>query len=274
MNPNLAGVRRGFVQSHGEPPVPLPTGDKLSFKRLDRRPKTARAEQQYFAGLRSIADHVARMIRSYPSLETEGAAELTSLLYEYAKALKPWAKRHALKMLMDVNGRDIDTWRALSGALGQQLRFDIRNTPVGHLFAERMAEQVDLITSLPTKAAQRVVKLTQEALVNGVRSTDLIDEVMRSGEVTFNRAKLIARTEVATTASVLQEARARQAGSTHYTWETAGDADVRPGHRVMQGQVCSWDNPPLVNENGRMMRHHPGRIWNCRCWPAAIIPEL
>jgi SPP1 gp7 family putative phage head morphogenesis protein len=246
----------------------------LSFKRLDRRPKTARAEQQYFAGLRSIADHVARMIRSYPSIETEGAAELTSLLYEYAKALKPWAKRHALKMLMDVNGRDIDTWRALSGALGQQLRFDIRNTPVGHLFAERMAEQVDLITSLPTKAAQRVVKLTQEALVNGVRSTDLIDEVMRSGEVTFNRAKLIARTEVATTASVLQEARARQAGSTHYTWETAGDADVRPGHRVMQGQVCSWDNPPLVNENGRMMRHHPGRIWNCRCWPAAIIPEL
>lgn len=250
------------------------TKDWKRRKPLDRRPKTRRAEQEYSAGLKAIADHVTRMIESFTDITTPIADELSQLLHAYAKALRPWAKRHAARMLLDVNRRDEATWQELSQSIGTQLRYDIRHTSVGALLRERLNEQVELIESLPTQAATRVVKLTHEALMSGRRSKELIDDVLRSGDVTYSRAKLIARTEVAKTASALQEARARQAGSTHYVWRTARDADVRPGHAEMEGKVCAWDDPPAVNENGRIMYHHPGRIWNCRCWPAAIIPEV
>ena len=76
---------------------------------------------------------------------------------------------------------------------------------------------------------------------------------------------------MARTATTLTKVRAQAVGSTHFVWETSRDGAVRPGHKAMQGKVCEWDNPPAVNENGRIMHFHPGSIWNCRCWARPVI---
>ncbi len=175
-------------------------------------------------------------------------------------------------MIQEVDRRDLETWKDLSEALGSQLRHDIIHTPVGGVIANLMAEQTALIQSLPTEAAQRVQHLTVKGLLSGRRSTEIAKDIANSGEVAASRAKLIARTEVARTASNLTQARAMECGATHYVWETADDGAVRPGHAAMQGKVCSWAEAPAVNENGRVMHHHPGEIWNCRCWSRIILP--
>ncbi len=193
------------------------------------------------------------------------------MLRAYAEALKPWATATAKRMLADVNARDLASWRGLGEAISRQLRFDILRAPVGETMRGLLAEQVTLIQSLPIEAAQRVHEFTLKGLEGSVRPKEVAAAILRSGEVTQSRATLIARTEVARTASVLTQARATHAGSTHYIWETSEDHDVRPGHRAMQGKVCEWASPPAVNEGGRIMYHHPGQIWNCRCWPRPIL---
>jgi SPP1 gp7 family putative phage head morphogenesis protein len=224
-------------------------------------PKVGRAERDFLRALRQVAAHAGRL----------AAAEKLGLLRAYAAALRPWAVSAVRRMLGEVDARDRDSWRGLGTAISAQLHREVRNTPLGAVLRGLMAEQVGLIESLPLEAAQRVHRLTLKGLENSVRAAEVAEEIKRSSEVTEARAVLIARTEVARTASVLAEARSRQAGITHYRWQTSKDADVRPGHREMQGKVCRWDDPPAVNEGGRIMYHHPGRIWNCRCWPEPLV---
>jgi SPP1 gp7 family putative phage head morphogenesis protein len=234
-------------------------------------PRIGRAERDFMAHLRGVADHVGHLIKGFEAGNVEQLPGMVQLLKAYADALKPWAVSTVRRMLGEVNSRDIDSWRSLSTAISAGLRQQLAHTPVGNVLRALMYEQVDLIQSLPLEAAERVHRLTIKGLENSVRAREVADEIEKSGEVTRSRAVLIARTEVARTASVLTQTRAQAAGITHYRWQTSKDSSVRPGHREMQGRICQFANPPAVNENGRIMYHHPGQIWNCRCWPEPIV---
>lgn len=248
----------------------LVTTDAKRANRM-RPPKTGRAERQFMAQLRDVARHVGRLVAGFEAGDIEVLPALTQLLRAYSDALTPWAVSTVTRMLGEVDARDRDSWRNLGSAISARLQHEIANTQVGAVARALLHEQVTLIKSLPLEAGERVHALTLKGLEDSTRAHEFEAEIMRTGEVTVSRATLIARTEVARTASVLTETRARAAGVTHYRWQTSKDADVRPGHRDMQGKVCRWDDPPAVNENGRIMYHHPGRIWNCRCWPEPLV---
>ena len=243
------------------------------YRRPQNPVKTRRAEQQFARQLREIGRHVGRIIEGFPPGDPAAVPTIRQILEGYADLLAPWAERTAAKMLADVDARDRDAWRRLGNEISNELHRDLQITPVGTQMRELLAEQVGLIRSIPIEAAERVHKLTLEGLENSTRAAEIKAEILRSGEVTESRAMLIARTEVARTATVLTQTRARAAGSTHYIWRTAHDHDVRPGHKAMEGKVCEWADPPAVNEGGRIMRHHPGAIWNCRCWPEILLPD-
>lgn len=257
-------------------PSALPS-PRLRWADLDKKkpgqrpPKTARAERQYARSLKGIATHVGQIIAGFEPGDISQVPTLVRLLEKYAEALTPWAARTASTMLLEVNERDRESWFSLGNAISVQLRHDLINAPIGERMRALLAEQVTLIKSLPIEAGERVHELTLKGLENSERSKAFVEEIERSGEVTTSRAVLIARTEVAGTASILTQTRAEAAGSTHYRWRTAGDHSVRPGHKAMAGKICEWANPPAVQEGDRVIRHHPGRIWNCRCWPEPII---
>lgn len=229
-------------------------------------------QRQYEKQLKGIAKHIDELVRRF-----EGAAEsrmpsLVDLLRAYADGLKPWAMRVGARMIAGVDNREREAWRATGNAISAAMHQTLHKTPAGGRAKSLLAEQVDLITSLPLEAAERVHHLTVKGLESAVRSPAIAGEIMRTGEVTRSRAILIARTEIGRTQVSLLQARCEAIGSTHYIWRTAEDGDVRPGHKAMEGKVCSWESPPAVNENGRVMHHHPGAIWNCRCWSEPVIP--
>jgi SPP1 gp7 family putative phage head morphogenesis protein len=156
--------------------------------------------------------------------------------------------------------------------MGRALETEMRSAPTGKLLSQRLEEVAGLITSLPIDAAERVHALTMRSLSTGARPEQIADEIERSGHVTRSRADLIARTEVARTASLLVQTRAEHVGSGGYVWRTTGDRRVRDDHKHLAGRYFSWDDPPIADKRSGT-RAHAGQIWNCRCYPEPVIPD-
>jgi SPP1 gp7 family putative phage head morphogenesis protein len=245
---------------------------RVDFKRAQQRfQKSRRAEVDYARKLRSIAQQVGVIVRGFaPDGHVHDRAALTDALNRYADAITPWARAVASRMLNDVKRRDAAMWGDLGDELGRNLKREMESAPLGVAMSQALEEQVALITSLPREAARRVHDITMLMLSDSTRASELAKEIMRSGEVTKSRATLIARTEVARTATELTKVRSQAAGVTHYVWRTSGDADVRESHKKMNGKVIAFDQPPEV-EPGK--HYHAGQFPNCRCYPEPIIPE-
>jgi len=243
----------------------------LKRTRRSRNPtKTSRTERTYARQLKAIAYHVGEIVRGFESGGVEAMPTLADMLRKYAEALKPWAIATARSMVLDIDARDRDSWRSMGNRISDGLREEILNAPTGETLRRLMAEQVTLIQSIPTDAAQRVHDLTIKGLEDSTRSKEIAAEIMRSGDVAASRAMLIARTEVARTATALTQARAQHVGSTEFIWRTSGDGAVRDSHRKLNGKAFRWDDPPECDPG-----HHalPGSIWNCRCYAEPIIPD-
>lgn len=221
------------------------------------------AERQYERDLKAVARQIAHII----SLYQDGARILPGLeqaLRNYKDSLLPWAQKVAERMLESVGRSNFRHWKAQSQAIGRELRQD-DNVALARLL---MAEQVNLISSLPIEAGERAQKLAMEAATGGKRADEVAKEIAKSGEVTASRAMLIARTEVARSNSLITQARAQSVGSTHYIWRTADDESVRESHAEMEGMVVAWDSPPTLSD-GTVT--HAGQIYNCRCYPEPVI---
>lgn len=244
----------------------LMTRDK---KRSQNPVKTNRAERQYQSSLSQVARQVGSIINGFPPGDPSVEPTITHMLNRYAELLNDWAVSTASKMIAEVNQQDRKAWATLTEQMSQALRQEIRTAPTGAAMQELLAEQVTLIKSIPLDAAKRVHELTLQGIEDGTRSNEIAKEIMRSGEVSENKAKLIARTEVSRTAATLTEARAMSVGSEGYIWRTSGDSDVRHSHKEMNGKFVRWDSPPTLDK----LTGHAGCLPNCRCYPEPVIPE-
>lgn len=249
------------------------TSRRAAARKAQERFKRARIEERNYARqLSAVAREVGVIVRGFaPRGELLAPSELLQSLRAYSDLLRPWARAVATRMIMNVARRDERAWAQAGEDLARNLRREVLYAPTGAVMRALLEAQVQLITSLPTQAAQRVHRLSIEAVTEtGTRAKQLADEIMRTEDVTKVRALLIARTETSRTATAMTQARAHFIGSTHFIWETSRDSDVREIHRKLQGKVFRWDDPPVAGEKGE--RALPGAIYNCRCWPSPVIP--
>lgn len=234
--------------------------------------KARSAEGAYVRELSSVGREIGKLIRGFaPKGEAKDLAGLNDALRKYSELIRPWARHVTNSMHARVGKQDARSWAELGEEMGRALRHEILTAPTGKAMREILNAQVDLITSLPREAAERVHKLTVEAQMKSERAAEVAKEIMQSGHVSVSRARLIARTEVARTSSVLTQARAQHVGSEGYIWRTAMDSDVRPDHRRLEGKFIKWDEPPISDRRSGT-RAHAGCLWNCRCYPEPLIP--
>ena len=234
--------------------------------------KVRLAERQFAVQLRKIAKHIQDIVLMYEPGDPQQVDEMVEVLNRYAMTIRPWARAVSRRLLAEVARRDEMAWARYTKLLGLAIQHEIRETPVGHVMQALMAQQVDLITSIPLEAAQRVHQLAISALYEGGRASEIAAAIREQGEVSKGRANLIARTETSRASTTFTQARAQAIGSTHYIWRTSKDRRVRVTHRPMEGKVCEWANPPLV-EPKRGLRYHAGCFPNCRCYVEPILPE-
>lgn len=238
------------------------------MKRRDWQPKLPEAE--YERELTKLANRVDTILTLPDGIER---------LRQYVETAEfdLWATRVAQKMIVRVANNDRSMWLKAAKEMSAAMRREIREAPTGIIYKDLLDVQKGLIRSIPLDAAERVQELSTEVLVSGRRSSSIIEAIQNTGQVTRSHAQLIARTEVSRCQTMMTQARAMQVGSTHYMWMTAGDLEVRAGHRKMRGVICEWARPPAV-ENGsarksRIIHHHPGCIWRCRCYPVPIFND-
>jgi SPP1 gp7 family putative phage head morphogenesis protein len=253
------------------------TFDKVGKSETRRERETfarvRNAERQYSVRLRQVARHIGDLVKAFNAGDIGQLDTLTRLLERYADLLRPWAKSVAAQMLADVSRRDENAWAQYARSMGIELKRELATatSSVGLELARLLNDQVELITSLPLQAAQRVQKIAIGQLYSGHRTDVLIEEILQTGSVVRARAELIARTETSRAATGLTMIRAKHVGSEGYVWRTSRDIFVRPRHKKLDGTFHKWDDPPVSGENGE--KSHPGGIYNCRCYPEVVLPK-
>lgn len=127
---------------------------------------------------------------------------------------------------------------------------------------EKFEHNVSLIRNLPEDLGDKLKEAYFKG--EGLRGSDveeLFTERMKS------RARLIIRTESSKINSALTEVRAKSIGLNAYTWLTSEDIKVRASHRLVDGVLFFWDDPPTLDN----MTGHAGEFPNCRCLSAPIF---
>lgn len=230
--------------------------------------RSKKVERSYQRQLLKVAHNVGAIVSRFTG-NPDFANKIAAALARYAKAIEPWATSVASRMVAEMDARDKAMWRKASETISKGLRHELNNAPTGSVVQSLIDEQVTLIKSLPLEAAQRVQGLALEAVTTGTRSDDIVSAIMKTGDITKSRAKLIARTEIGRASTAFTQARAISIGSDGYIWRTAKDSDVRHSHKVMEGKFVAWDSPPTLDG----LTGHAGAVPNCRCYAEPVIPQ-
>lgn len=115
-------------------------------------------------------------------------------------------------------------------------------------------------------------KKVSENVESGFRAENLIETIQAEKQVTYNKAKFLARQETSLMVSKYRQIRYEEVGIDKYIWSTSHDGRVRPDHRELQGKVFSFSNPP-VTDHHTMARNNPGEDFNCRCVAIPVISD-
>lgn len=130
-------------------------------------------------------------------------------------------------------------------------------------------ENVDLITKWSDALKSQAEEIIMRGARSGSNPSDIASELKDRIGVVGSRYDMIARDQTNKFNSQLTMVRQQDLGLDKYTWDTSHDERVRASHAELDGQVFSYDDPPVTNEDGDT--NNPGEDYNCRC---AAIPYI
>lgn len=155
-------------------------------------------------------------------------------------------------------------YKAMEGAIGIDLNNVLQNEGLEDIMFATTRENVALIKTIPAEYFKKIEGIVFRGTMQGNTAGSMIDKIRETGNVTKNRARLIARDQTSKINSALNQQRSQNLGVEEYVWRTAGDERVRDSHKSKNGKVFRWDSPP--KDTG-----HPGQDIQCRCVAQAII---
>lgn len=246
----------------------------------------ARAELAYQAALLSLVRRCRRLVDAalaqvkvhWRSPQSDGFTtdsappDISGPLRAAARklgGLDTWAKRMA-GIAAEANRDSVDA--RLAGAIKDAIGVDVSKVlqssgPLLKSMREATTANVALIKSIPEQYFDRVNETVTNGWTSGMRWESLVDQIQQDGDVTENRAKLIARDQTAKMNSAFNQERQQQVGIEKYEWSTSQDERVRESHAEMDGKIIRWDDPPIVD--GEPV--HAGFAVNCRCVSLPIV---
>lgn len=225
---------------------------------------TKEGEKGYRAAMRKLVRMIAGVMRIVPTVE-----DLNRLGVE-ARALSVLARGEAINEVTGILKAEEAVHRAkfiasVRKTIGVDLQRVVTETGIGPQFDVIVKRNVSLITNLSDDAANRVEQAVSRAVLNGSSASRLSEELRDQIGIVGRRADLIARDQIASAVSDLNQLRQTEAGIVRYEWSTSLDERVRPEHEALHGKVFRWDRP------GPDSGLHPGQPVNCRCVARAII---
>lgn len=157
------------------------------------------------------------------------------------------------------------------------------------------SQNASLITKLSEDTIGNIEGAIQRGLQAGERVGAIRERVLNEVGVSFQRAQLIARDQVAKFNSQLTELRQTSLGVSRYIWRTSRDERVRgrpggrypnarPTHWALEGKMCRWDDPTVYSDDGGetwksrssigAVELHPGQDFQCRCTAEPVLEDV
>jgi len=120
---------------------------------------------------------------------------------------------------------------------------------------------------------EQILKLREKVFKNvqsGFRAEKLATDIQYEKNVSFNKAKFLAKQETSLMVSKYRQLRYEEVGVRKYIWSTSHDDRVRKRHRELDRKIFRFDQPPVTDLH-TMARNNPGEDYGCRC---VAIPVL
>ena len=137
--------------------------------------------------------------------------------------------------------------------------------------ADEWGQNLDLY--IKNWAAENIIKLRQQvqgAAFDGARPESLISLIQQNYGVSKRKAEFLARQETSLLLSKFHETRYAQIGVKRYKWSTSHDERVRSDHKHLNGNIYSFDSPPVTCLRTGA-RNNPGEDFGCRCVAIGIV---
>lgn len=170
---------------------------------------------------------------------------------------------------------------SIERARGVDVTDIIDKMDIGDVVAEAIKENVDLIKSIKTDFINDIGAQIFEDFKKGTRQADLVKNIYERGNVTYSRAKFIARDQTAKVNAAFNEARERKLGIDIYRWSGTGDERERKSHFVLNNMLCKYSDPTVYSDDGGetwkkrssigAYEGNPGTDYQCRC---LALPQI
>ena len=132
-------------------------------------------------------------------------------------------------------------------------------------------QNAELIRTLQGSQIQRVQRILREGA--NLRVEEIAASLQEAFAIESRHAELIARDQVLTIHAQVTREQHKSAGIERYTWSTSNDERVRDDHVDLDGNVYSYDDPPVIDSRTGD-RGHPGDGIQCRCVAVPVVPWL
>lgn len=147
----------------------------------------------------------------------------------------------------------------------------IMNEPDKDILREIIKNNVALIKSIPQQYIRRVQQVTMKAVAIGGDKQKLTSMIKRVGEMSDNRAAMIARDQINKATQTLAVVNAQKFGATKGRWiHIPGKYSYRITHKEMNGKVFELAKGMYDKEVGKYVK--PGELYACNCQFAVLLP--
>lgn len=135
---------------------------------------------------------------------------------------------------------------------------------LGDTLAVAIQQNVELITSIKNDFINDIGSNVFTNYKKGFRHGELINEIRERGNVSYSRAKLIARDQTAKVNADFEEERNKKLGFDIYKWKGTADARERDSHRALNNMLCKYSDPTVYSDD-------EGKTWKKRTSIKAFI---
>ena len=160
--------------------------------------------------------------------------------------------------------------KQLSG--GITLKTDEMPAALKQAVSAAIADNVTMIKSIETQYHTQIEGAVMRSLQPGGRGLADVTEALQKYEgITDRRRNIIAKDQTRKIQASISIERAKSAGIKKFKWlHSRGGSEPRPDHVAMNGNVYSYDDPPVIDRRTGE-RGFPGQAINCRCQMVPVI---
>ncbi len=225
------------------------------------------------------AKEVIQDIAMDASLTSRARILTNKLAAEWNRRFNLFSKDFSAALFRDVESmtaKDLqNSMKKLSGGL------TIDTSKITPATREIITAGTQQSSSLIKSISRDYLSDVQEAIMRSISSTGVsytdtvkqIDSMLQGRfKVYKNKAKNVTLDQTRKAYANITDSRMRSVGVTKYRWRHAGgSSEPRHLHKnVLNGQVFSLDDPPIIDEKTGE-RGHPGQAINCKCYREPVL---